>query len=160
MLISNYGLFWRADNVFWGWQNNDGRLLGVPANNLRAEQVDFGERTGIYVLYSDYDIIYIGQTGNADQKLLKRLRQHRRDPLADRWNQFSWFGLRQVLITRKLKKERMTAMKSRTADVLNHIEAILIYAAEPRLNRQGGRFGENVEQFLQRRDDKLKPEAC
>lgn len=38
-------------------------------------------------------------------------------------------------------------------DVLNHIEAILIAAAEPVHNRQGGRFGDSVEQYLQWRDD-------
>lgn len=38
-------------------------------------------------------------------------------------------------------------------DILNHIEAILISAAEPPHNRQGGRFGDDVEQYLQYRDD-------
>jgi len=33
-----------------------------------------------------------------------------------------------------------------------HIEAILISAAEPPHNRQGGRFGKEVEQYLQYRD--------
>jgi len=42
-------------------------------------------------------------------------------------------------------------------DVLNHIEAILIHSAEPKLNRQGGRFGESVERYLQKRDPRLGP---
>ena len=37
----------------------------------------------------------------------------------------------------------------KSGDILNHIEAILISAAEPPHNRQGGRFGEAVEQSLQ-----------
>jgi hypothetical protein len=36
--------------------------------------------------------------------------------------------------------------------VLNHIEAILIAAAEPVQNRQGGKFGQSVKQYLQYRD--------
>ena len=41
--------------------------------------------------------------------------------------------------------------------VLDHIEAILIHSIEPPLNRQGGRFGESVTRYLQRRDDRLGP---
>ena len=40
----------------------------------------------------------------------------------------------------------------KSGDILNHIEAILISTAEPPHNRQGGRFGEEVEQYLQYRD--------
>ena len=32
---------------------------------------------------------------------------------------------------------------------LNQLEAVLIAAAEPRLNLQRGRFGEAIQQFLQ-----------
>jgi len=39
------------------------------------------------------------------------------------------------------------------SNVLNHMEAVLIHSAEPPLNRQGGRFGDIVEQYLQCRDD-------
>ena len=40
----------------------------------------------------------------------------------------------------------------KSGSILNHIEAILISTAEPPHNRQGGRFGEEVEQYLQYRD--------
>jgi len=44
-------------------------------------------------------------------------------------------------------------------DVLNHIEAILIAAAEPIHNRQGGRFGDKVQKYLQFIDvDNIGPE--
>jgi hypothetical protein len=44
-------------------------------------------------------------------------------------------------------------------DVLNHIEAVLISVAEPAHNRQAGRFGDEVEQYLQFRDeDEFGPE--
>ena len=41
----------------------------------------------------------------------------------------------------------------KTKHLLNHIEGILIHANEPPLNRQHGRFGEDIVRFLQVRDD-------
>lgn len=38
--------------------------------------------------------------------------------------------------------------------LLDHIEAVLISSVEPPHNRQGGRFGPDVEQYLQVRDEK------
>jgi hypothetical protein len=94
VLIKNYGLFWAEKNVFWGVGNNAGTLLGVPAKNLTAKKIDFREQSGVYVLYADYQMVYVGQAGAGNQKLFTRLKQHTRDALAGRWNQFSWFGIR------------------------------------------------------------------
>jgi hypothetical protein len=156
MLIQNYGLFWKESDVFWGKGSKAGRLLGVSSKNTTAEPIDFREQSGVYVLYADYDMVYVGQAGAGKQKLFNRLKRHRSDALAERWNRFSWFGTRRTLKTNDLGAE--PEMKHSTLDqVLNHIEAILIHAAEPKQNRQGGRFGENVTQFLQQRDEYLGP---
>ena len=156
MLIHNYGLYWKEEDVFWGRGNNAGRLLGFPATNLTAPPIDFREQSGVYVLYFDYHMVYVGQVGSGNQKLFERLKQHRRDALAKRWNQFSWFGTRWVKKNGELSSE--AEGKHSTHDqVLNHIEAILIHAAEPTQNRQGGRFGQDVDQYLQRRDELLGP---
>jgi hypothetical protein len=156
MLIQNYGLFWNASNVFWGAGKKAGRLLGVPATNTTATPTDFREQSGVYVLYADYDLVYVGQVGSGKQKLLTRLKQHTRDSLAGRWNKFSWFGVRWVKKNNELANEADGKHSTHT-EVLNHIEAILIHAAEPKQNRQGGRFGEDVVQFLQMRDERLGP---
>lgn len=156
MLIQNYGLYWKEADVYWGRAGNAGTLSGVPATNITADPVDFREQAGVYVLYADFAIVYVGQAGNRNQKLFARLKQHRRDALAGRWNQFSWFGTRRVLATGALSAE-VEGAHSTHAEVLNHIEAILIHAAEPAQNRQGGRFGENVVQFIQNRDENLGP---
>ena len=152
MLIQNYGLFWKESDVFWGSGGGKaGRLLGVPAGSTTAEPTDFREQSGVYVLYADYDMVYVGQAGVGKQKLFDRLKQHRRDALAERWNRFSWFGIRRVLTGGQLGAE--SEKKHPTLDViLNHIEAILIHSAEPKQSRQSGRFGEKVKQFLQLRD--------
>jgi hypothetical protein len=118
--------------------------------------VDFRTQRGVYPLYADYDLVYVGQ--NLNQDLLKRLKDHLVDDLAGRWNQFSWYGVRRVNSSGSLSVIRKE-VKPTLINVLNHIEAILIHAAEPPLNRQGGKFGKKVQQFVQHRDDRLGPTA-
>lgn len=159
MLIRNYGLFWRRSDVFWGRPGVSGHLKGYPARG-RFRTIDFREQQGVYCLYDDnFRMVYVGQAGaNDDQRLFVRLRQHRTDALADRWARFSWFGIRWVTRQHVLAAEAEGAHTTSGA-VLNHIEAILISAAEPPHNRQGGRFGDDVIQFLQFRDeDALGPD--
>jgi hypothetical protein len=154
MLIRNYGLFWRRNDVFWGRQRVSGHLLGFPATNVTAKPVDFRKQRGVYVLYDDtFHMVYVGQAGGGiNQRLFDRLKQHVTDPLADRWTRFSWFGIRWVKANNELAAEADGAHTTSSA-VLDHIEAILISAAEPPHNRQGGRFGPDTVQYLQFRDD-------
>ena len=149
MLIRNYGLFWKRDTVFWGRQKNPGHLKGVHAKKLKAKPVDFRNQQGVYVLYDDnFRIIYMGQAGASDQqKLFIRLRQHKKDHLAQRWSRFSWFGI--IPAEDGVLKESKVEMTLSAKSALDHIEAVLIAAAEPPLNLQRGRFGENVDQYLQ-----------
>ncbi|HEX2995891.1 MAG TPA: GIY-YIG nuclease family protein [Anaerolineales bacterium] len=151
-LIRNYGLFWEKSAIFWGKGSQAGSLLGKLATARKDGNVDFRDQMGIYVLYSEYKLIYVGQTDK--QGLLHRLRQHTKDDLADRWDRFSWFGLRKVNTGKDLA---IYVQKNHveTGDVLNHIEAILIHTGEPPLNRQGGKFGKKVEKYLQVRDTRL-----
>lgn len=147
-LIANMGLFWREDRVFWGTGGNRGKLLGQLVGAKRSKPVDFRKQRGIYVLYSDYKIIYIGQAGKGNAALFSRLKRHTRDDLAERWDRFSWFGLDPVLISWRLAAPTKRAAPN-TETILNHIEGILIHAAEPPLNRQGGSFGPDVERYRQ-----------
>ncbi|MEL6497154.1 MAG: hypothetical protein AAGJ54_13120 [Planctomycetota bacterium] len=149
-MIKTVGLFWRRDGVNWGYQGKAGTLLGVRSEGV-SRQVDFREQTGVYVLYSDYKIVYIGQAGSGNQKLFIRLRQHCKDDLAERWDRFSWFGLRAVNKSGKLANEAAGVFGNRKL-ILDHIEAILIHACEPPLNRQGGKFGRQVSRYLQHWD--------
>jgi len=150
----SFRLFWKADHVFWGTPRNPGSLLGRPSRKRRSEPVDFREQIGIYVLYADYKLVYVGQTGSGVQKLLFRLRQHRSDDLSGRWNQFSWYGVLRVLGRGELSIPK-SAFHPSLSTALNHIEGVLIHAAEPPFNGQGGRFGENVTRYLQVRDSRL-----
>src|SRR5262249_24692058 len=61
-MIRTYALHWHVDRVFWGRPNNPVTLLGAASRSPRARPVDFREQRGIYALYADYDLIYLGQT--------------------------------------------------------------------------------------------------
>lgn len=154
MLIRSVGLFWREDNVFWGAGNQAGSLLGVPSHAMTSDEIDFREQIGIYALYADYQLVYVGQAGTGDQTIFDRLKHHRKNDLAGRWNRFSWFGVLRVLNSGELSA-KTEALHPALPDVLNHIEGILIHAVEPPMNSQGGRFGENVTRYLQVRDERL-----
>lgn len=140
--------------MFWGRGSIAGHLKGLYTRNTTGEPINFRDQQGVYVLYDDgFKIVYVGQSGGNDQKrIFDRLKDHTTDKLSDRWTKFSWFGIRAVRANGKLRMEKGTAHPT-IGDVLNHIEAILIAAAEPPHNRQAGRFGEDVERYVQYRDD-------
>ena len=116
-----------------------------------SEPVDFREQQGVYVLYDETTtMVYVGQTGNGDDRVFTRLRRHTSDHLSRRWSKFSWFGIRQLNQSLALRAEKAGATEDVTT-VLNQIEAVLIAAAEPLLNRQGGRFGK-ADEYVQHRD--------
>ncbi|HMG05503.1 MAG TPA: hypothetical protein VK581_08580 [Chthoniobacterales bacterium] len=156
MLIRTLGLFWREDHVYWGRGRNPGSMLGVPVWAARAQPTDFRDQIGVYALYADYDLVYVGQVGRGNQTLFARLKHHRKDDLAGRWNRFSWFGVRRVLGNNTLSSIA-DALHPELNIVLDHIEAILIHAAEPPMNGQGGRFGGSVTRYKQVRDERLGP---
>lgn len=150
MLIQNYGLFWHKDRVQWGRGKKKGTLNGWLVGAKREGCVDFRTQRGIYVLYDDnFRIIYVGQAGRGSQNLFARLKQHRKDHLAERWSRFSWFGIVPVTDEWELEANDDIEFDTDPASVLNHIEAILIASAEPPLNLQRGRFGSDVEKYLQ-----------
>ena len=45
-IIQSYGLFWKADDVFWGKGPNRGALLGVRASGRRSKPIDFRDQVG------------------------------------------------------------------------------------------------------------------
>jgi len=63
-VIRSYGLHWSAEKVFWGYPGMTGTLLGSASRSKSARAVDFRYQRGIYALYADYELVYLGQTGN------------------------------------------------------------------------------------------------
>jgi hypothetical protein len=157
-LFYSAGFFWKKDHVNWR-ANKKANLLGHLRNNKKAV-VNFREQAGIYVLYSGFTAIYAGQVGYGKQRLFTRLKQHAKGDMAERWDRFSWFGVRDVTkngegVLAKLKTQFHPPLKK----VLNHLEAVLLYAVEPSQNLQSGRLGKTVKVYAQVRDSKLPPDT-
>lgn len=150
-LIETYGLHWHWDNVhLGGGQGNRGKLLGHRKGDMKTE-VDFADQRGIYALYAGYDFVYAGQIGK--RGLLTRLKEHRSDDLAERWDRFSFFGTRRVLQTGELSV--VTTASHPSSDlVLDQLEAFLIYVSSPALNNSRGKWRGAVR-YYQIRDERL-----
>jgi hypothetical protein len=155
MLIQNYGLYWRAEDVFWGrpGKENEGTLEGVPAKKKTEKPTNFREQAGVYVLFDHLRPVYVGETGINEQRLFRRLKDHCRRGLKGRWDTFSWFGIYPVNSKSRTLRSNVKVAPS-IGDVLFHVEAVLIAAMEPPLNLQRGKFGK-AERFDQYRSDSL-----
>ena len=153
-MIRTYGVHWHADRVFWGRQKKRGTLWGAASRSSRAKAVDFREQRGIYALYAEYELVYVGQTGAGSDRLFSRLKAHRSDHLSERWDRFSWFGTQWVTQQHKLSADTAAVHESVEA-ALNMLEAVAVAIAEPRLNLQRGRWGvaKQYFQWWDRRED-------
>jgi hypothetical protein len=147
-LITRYGLFWSEADVFWGRPNNAAQFLGhtkpitkrgTPTGNELKEAKNYGHYKGVYALYNDFQLVYVGQAGVSIEyskvrknknTLLKRIRSHRNGSLANRWQHFSWFGVENI-------PEKIGSITA-----LAQLEAICIALAEPRFNKQSGAFAD------------------
>lgn len=155
--ITNYGHFWRRDRVNFGKKGSRGELWGYHGAIKNELFVDFRDQIGIYVLFSNTrEVVYVGQAGSGTNRLLSRLRAHTRDHLRDRWEFFSWFGLRQHNKDGSLSNKQNPDSKfsGSNSDALDELEAVLIQLFEPRLNKQGSKWKDTLE--FRQWDDQLK----
>lgn len=157
MLIQNFGHLWERKYVNYGagGLGNRGHLRGYITKKRKA---DFRDQIGIYVLFDDDFIpVYIGQAGNGERGLLRRLNQHETDHLWNRWEYFSWFGFRRVNQNGTLSAhdDIQKTFKARGSLMLNQIEGALITALEPKLNKQGARW-RDVEEYFQTQDPEME----
>ena len=147
-IIQNYGLFWRKDRVNWqGTKGSPVTLYGVAKSKV-ANKVNFREQRGIYALYANYELVYVGQT---TRTLYERLNQHRQFDLQGRWDMFSWFGTRYVTQAGALSNKSDTVPQQQKADVLKVFEALVVAISEPQLNSQSGQW--DAVRYYQCRDE-------
>src|SRR5438067_2330116 len=63
-LISSYGLFWKVEDTEWnidGARKGTQRMLGRLGSKGSSMRVaDFWSQSGIYVLYGNYGLYYVG----------------------------------------------------------------------------------------------------
>lgn len=135
MLIRTYGQFWNPDAVDWGKKGpgNKGSLVGKAKVNSATYTIDFWDQVGIYVLHDEFRTVYVGKA--MDQALGKRLRDHLTDRFAGRWDMFSWYGLKGLTKTGKLRKK--AGMKNVQAPgIATTLEAFGILLTDAPLNRK------------------------
>lgn len=157
-IIKNYGLRWSREKIDWGarGKGNQGRLTGKLSSLKSFGVVDFRDQIGIYVLYdARFDPVYIGQAGMSHARLFQRLKNHTNDHLRDRWEFCSWFGFRAVnqdcSLSDKHNPDASTSISY--AEALGEIEGILIQVLEPRLNKQGPKWQQTAEEYVQEGKD-------
>lgn len=107
-----------------------GLLQGI-LENVRSDAFDeipdmiaelLGGEAGIYVLYKDTELYYVGLAKN----LKYRLQEHKKDRHAGKWNKFSIF---------KVKKVRY----------LKDLETLVLRISRPKGNRVMGRVSTHLE---------------
>ena len=145
-MITHFGLFWSERDVFWGKPNNPGVLLGrermplgrrgAPTISERRNAKDYRSYVGVYCLYGDGELVYVGEAGlDTRRNLYERLTSHRKGPMAGRWDHFSWFG--------RDSSEGECSVKVAFAQ----LEAVAIAVTNPGLNKQSGTFGGAVQVY-------------
>ena len=145
-MITHYGLFWSERDVFWGRQRNRGQLLGrekaplgrrgAPTRAERENTTDYRDWVGVYCLYGDGDLLYVGEAGlGGGRTLFERLKGHRKGPMSGRWDRFSWFG------------RESSAGECDIPEALGQLEAVAISIVNPGFNKQSGTFGQAVQVF-------------
>ena len=136
--VSSYGLYWEREKVNW----NKGMVLGRQTSG--ADPVNFAEQKGVYMLYRDHALTYVGRAIGPTSGLFSRLKRHTRDHKALRWNRFSWFGFRPVTDEGNLGE---LPGPISTEDHIIILEAVMIEALDPPINRyRGDNMGDMFEQ--------------
>lgn len=144
-IIQSFGMYWQRDLVVW---RREPQMFGKQQALSKA--VDFGQQKGIYILYDNHTVVYVGRS--IDRPLGRRLHEHTIDRLGSRWNRFSWFGLLDVTQEGSLRE---TAVRASLATLVATLEALLIEALEPPQNRKRGDDFSAVE-YIQAVDPELK----
>ncbi len=146
-LIGALGMYWSRKDVLWTTSTT--KLLGEQQRG--AEPVDFSDQIGVYILYDQNKLVYVGQT--TDQTLGRRLSDHTRDRLKTRWDRFSWFGLKGVNEEGNLTGPGAEVRYS-VSSLISGLEALLIEACEPIQNRKRG-DSFNVLEYNQVKDTNI-----
>lgn len=147
MLVTSFGLFWRADEIEWfpgEGIRNEFRLLGRIGKNRPSLRVaEFRRQQGIYILFDQYGPAYVGLAKG--DRLGARLRDHHADHLKGKWDRFSWFGFNLVGSTPGgdgvlSLNEPHRDVTDDTSTTIGDLEALLIAAMGPKPNQQKMRF--------------------
>ena len=163
MIIGAYGLFWEEELV--DWNARPWRLLGrqgLNSGSLRI--VDFRRARGVYILYNDINVYYVGlAVGN--NGIGSRIRDHLNDEHSQLWNRFSWFTFDSPDHEGVIGDDGVETVAQTysgvenldTKDLIRDLEALLQQAMQPLANKAMTNFAEGEEwyQVANRRPDVL-----
>lgn len=148
ILIRTYGEFWNPDVVKW---DNTWRLLGKRRSDFTGPSINIYEERGVYVLYKDYQPVYVGKADK--QSIGYRIQLHRQSRRkGPRWDRFSWFGIRGLRTNGKLRAIS-AAFHPKKDELIATLEALLIATIDPRLNSRREKF-KNATPLYQSEEDK------
>lgn len=150
MLVGAYGAFW--DRSLVNWDNRGWRLLGRQGVQRGTLQVaDFRRARGVYALYGDTGIYYVGLATGAGG-IGTRLKDHTVDDHQSSWARFSWFAFDSPSETDTypdgvLKHEAWPGIEGEDKFVIREMEALLIAVTSPPGNIQRMKFQYGSEWF-------------
>jgi hypothetical protein len=144
-IVRAFAMYWSRDYVDW---KSTPALLGQQLKD--AQEVDFGNQVGVYVLHDARETVYVGR---AEDSLGRRLKAHVSDRLSGRWDRFSWFGLLTVNDDGTLGE--LPTSSASPHDWIVTMESLLIEGLEPPQNRKrGDEF--NAIEYIQVLDPELQ----
>jgi hypothetical protein len=109
---------------------------GAPTKNERSKAKNYRDLIGLYCLYGDGALLYVGEAGlDTKRNLFDRLKEHRKGAMAGRWDRFSWFCREKI--------EKQCDIKA----ALGQLEAIVIAIVNPGFNKQSGTFSGAIQVY-------------
>ena len=150
LTIGSFGTFWQRDLV--DWQAHSWRLLGrrgLNKGNLRV--ADFRRARGVYVLYNDINVYYVG-LATSQRGIGGRLHDHLNDEHWAGWNRFSWFAFDgpdddTVLDSDGVVRvvQTYTSVELDAPVLIRDLEALLLAVTKPMGNISSTNFSEAKE---------------
>jgi hypothetical protein len=138
MAFKNYGL---------NWDRKLAEEVDLYGKRWGSKPVYFGGQIGIYTLEKNEKIIYVGKSGTGENaSIAVRLKDHTTNNKRNKWDTFSWFGLRAVRSTGTLVATPTVIMD--TGALIQDFETILIYLLQPRYNMRAGKY-RHMEEYKQ-----------
>lgn len=153
MIVGAYGLFWEKGLV--DWYARPWRLLGrqgLNSGSLRI--VDFRRARGVYILYNDVNVYYVGLAVGANG-VGSRIRDHLDDKHSQKWNRFSWFTFDSPDDEGAIGDDGVETVAQTyngvenldTKDLIRDLEALLQQAMQPLANKAMTQFAEGGEWY-------------
>jgi hypothetical protein len=127
------------ENMGLEWNREVAEVVGLGGRRRGEQPVYFGDQIGIYTLEKNGEVIYVGKSGTGDNASINvRLTDHTRNNKKNKWNTFSWFGIRPVRPTGTLVETPTIVMD--TGELIQDLETILIYLLDARYNLRSGKY--------------------